>query len=77
MPPRPGPSAHDGLYPSSSPSADPNDPFNQNNQRYYDNESEHNAEVYRRDTFTSDSSNPGDHERYYDQNGGTYESYRE
>jgi hypothetical protein len=71
-----GQSAHDGLYPSSSPT-DPHDPFNQNHQRYYDNESEQNIEVYRRDTFTSDSSNPGDQERYYDQNGGTHESYRE
>jgi hypothetical protein len=76
MPPRPGPSAHDGLYGSAPPSAENHDPFNQNQQRYYDNESDQNVEVFRRDTYASDSSNPGD-QGYYEQNGGTHESYRE
>jgi len=76
MPPRPGPSViHDGTYPTTPPPAENQDPFNQNGQRYYDNESEHNVEVYRRDTHTSDSSNPGE-QGYYDQNGGNYDSYR-
>ncbi|EAU84099.2 1,3-beta-glucan synthase [Coprinopsis cinerea okayama7 len=56
-------------YPSSSPSMDhSNDPFN-SNRRFYDNESDH-VEFGRRDrreTYTSDSSNPAVND--YDNNG--------
>lgn len=75
MPARPGPTSQEG-YPSSSPSTDThNDPFNAQGRRYYDNESD-NADYGRRDTYASDSSNPGLHDpNFYDQN-GNYDPYR-
>lgn len=74
---RSGPRSHEG-YPSTSPSADPHDPFGNANaaHRYYDNESD-NADNYNpRDTYASGDSNQGypEPERYYDQN-GPYDAY--
>ncbi|KAG6884155.1 1,3-beta-D-glucan synthase [Termitomyces sp. T159_Od127] len=74
---RTGPISQDG-YPSSSPPSTDNqhDPFSNSNsqRRYYDNESD-NVDYGRRDTYASDSSNPGLNEQnFYDQN-GTYDPY--
>lgn len=76
---RTGPIIQDG-YPSSSPPSTDNqhDPFSNSNgqRRYYDNESD-NVDYGRRDTYASDSSNPGlNDQNFYDQN-GTYDPYRE
>lgn len=75
MPARPGPTSQDGYPSSSSPSNDAhNDPFNSNQRRYYDNESD-NADFGRRDTYASDSSNPALNEpHFYEQN--AYDPYR-
>lgn len=77
MPARPGPTSQEGYPSSSPPSTDThNDPFNSQGRRYYDNESD-NADFGRRDTYASDSSNPGLHDpNFYDQN-GNYDPYRE
>ncbi|KAF9463251.1 1,3-beta-glucan synthase [Collybia nuda] len=75
MPARPGPTSQEGYHSSSPPSTDAhNDPFNSQGRRYYDNESD-NADFGRRDTYASDSSNPGLHDpNFYDQN-GNYDPY--
>ena len=71
--------SHEG-YISSSPSIDAHstDPFAPaaQQQRYYDNESD-NAEMGRRDTFASDSSNAAITDPNYDERNANYEYYRE
>lgn len=73
MPPRPGPASQEG-YPSSSPSTEnhQSDPFAAQPRQYYDNESDYG----RRDTYASDSSNPGMNDNGYYDNNGVYDPYR-